>query len=60
LKIADVTATPQGSSAITYKDYREVKGVKIPYNYVMNVGFDLDIKISDIKVNEGVSDADFQ
>lgn len=60
LKVADVTATPQGNSAITYKDYRDVKGVKIPYNYVMNVGFDLDIKISDIKVNEGVSDADFQ
>ncbi len=60
LKVADVTATPQGNSAITYKDYRAVKGVKIPYNYVMNVGFDLDIKISDIKVNEGVSDADFQ
>ncbi|RAR48084.1 M16 family metallopeptidase [Flavobacterium lacus] len=60
LKVADVTATPQGSSAITYKDYRDVKGVKIPYNYIMNVGFDLDIKISEIKVNEGVSDADFQ
>lgn len=60
LKVADVTATPQGNSAITYKDYRDVKGVKIPYNYVMNVGFDLDIKISEIKVNEGVSDADFQ
>ncbi len=60
LKVADVTATPQGSTAITYKDYRDVKGVKIPYNYVMNVGFDLDIKISDIKVNEGVSEADFQ
>lgn len=60
LKVADVTATPQGSTAITYKDYRAVKGVKVPYNYVMNVGFDLDIKISDIKVNEGVSEADFQ
>ncbi len=60
LKVADVTATPQGNSAITYKDYRDVKGVKIPYNYVMNVGLDLDIKISEIKVNEGVSDADFQ
>lgn len=60
LKVADVTATPQGSSTITYKDYRDVKGVKIPYQYIMNVGVDLDIKISDIKVNEGVSEADFQ
>lgn len=60
LKVADVTATPQGSSAIIYKDYRDVKGVKVPFNYVMNVGFELDVIISDIKVNEGVSDADFQ
>lgn len=60
LKVADITATPQGSSTITYKDYRDVKGVKIPYQYIMNVGVDLDIKISDIKVNEGVSEADFQ
>lgn len=60
LKVADITATPQGSSTITYKDYRDVKGVKIPYQYIMNVGVDLDIKINDIKVNEGVSEADFQ
>lgn len=60
LKIADATTTPQGKSTITYKDYRDVKGVKVPYQYIMNVGVDLDIKISDIKVNEGVSEADFQ
>jgi hypothetical protein len=26
----------------------------------MNVGFELDIKMSEVKINEGVSDADFQ
>mgnify|MGYP003534521646 CR=1 FL=1 len=29
-------------------------------NIVMNVGIELDIKLSEIKVNEGVTDADFQ
>lgn len=60
LKIADITTTPQGNSGVTYKDYRDVKGVKIPYNYIMNVGFELDIKISEAKVNEGVTKADFE
>lgn len=41
-------------------DYRDVKGVKIAHNLIMNVGFELDIKMSDVKINEGVTDADFQ
>ncbi len=60
LKIAEVSATPQGNSTISFKDYRDVKGVKVPFNTVMNVGFELDIKMEEVKVNEGVSDADFQ
>ena len=49
-----------------YKDYREVKGVKIPYIIKLikisspsNV-LDLEIKMSEVKINEGVSAADFQ
>jgi hypothetical protein len=30
----------------TFGDYRAVKGVKVPYNMIQNVGFELDIKIS--------------
>ena len=43
-----------------YNDYREVKGIKFPFNVIMNVGIELDIKLSEIKINEGVTDADFQ
>ena len=43
-----------------FKDYKDVKGVKFPFNIIMNVGIELDIKLSEIKVNEGVTDADFQ
>jgi hypothetical protein len=60
LKVADVTATPQGDSTINYKDYRDVKGVKVPFNTIMNVGFELNIKMEEVKVNEGVTDADFK
>ena len=64
LKVADEVTQEQGGQKMvittSYKDYKEVKGVKFPYTIIMNVGIDLDIKISEIKVNEGVSDADFK
>ena len=50
----------KSSSQITnFNDYREVKGIKVPFNLVQNVGFELDIKMSEIKINEGVSEKDF-
>ena len=64
LKIADSKTQEQGGNKVTvttyYKDYRDVKGVKIPFNIIQNVGFELDIKMSDVKINDGVTDADFQ
>ncbi|MEI7508383.1 MAG: insulinase family protein [Flavobacterium sp.] len=48
------------TSTITYSDYKEVKGIKVPFNIVMSQGRDIEIKISDVKINEGVTDEDFQ
>ena len=63
LKTAEATTEDKGGKKVTrvtnFNDYRDVKGVKFPFNTIMNVGFELDIKMSDVKVNEGVSDADF-
>lgn len=63
LKTAESKIREQGGKSAAqitnFNDYREVKGVKVPYNLVQNVGFELDIKMSDIKINEGVSEADF-
>ena len=63
LKLAESKVVEQGGKSITqttnYADYKEVKGVKVPFNIIQNVGFELDIKMSDVKINEGVSDADF-
>ncbi|WP_229325827.1 M16 family metallopeptidase [Flavobacterium ammonificans] len=64
LKIADVDTIEQGGKTMnktnSYLDYREVKGVKVPFNMIQNVGFELNIKMTDVKINEGVADADFQ
>lgn len=64
LKIADVITIEQGGKTMnktnSYLDYREVKGVKVPFNMIQNVGFELNIKMTDVIINEGVADADFQ
>lgn len=64
LKVAESKVREQGGQTMTqvtnFEDYKEVKGVKVPFNIIQNIGFELDIKMSDIKINEGVSDADFQ
>ena len=64
LKTAEASTDEQGGQKITrvtnFNDYRDVKGVKVPFNTIMNVGFELDIKMSEVKINEGVNDADFQ
>ncbi|WP_029271878.1 pitrilysin family protein [Flavobacterium sp. KJJ] len=63
LKVAESKIREQGGKSAAqitnFGDYREVKGVKVPFNIIQNVGFELDIKMSDIKINEGVSEADF-
>jgi zinc protease len=63
LKVAESKVREQGGKSATqitnFNDYREVKGVKVPFNLIQNVGFELDIKMTDIKINEGVSEVDF-
>ncbi|MDQ6528058.1 pitrilysin family protein [Flavobacterium sp. LHD-85] len=63
LKTAESKVREQAGKSVeqitNFNDYKEVKGVKVPFNLVQNVGFELDIKMSDIKINEGVSEKDF-
>ena len=64
LKTAEASTDEKEGQKMTrvtnFNDYRAVKGVKVPFNTIMNVGFELDIKMSDVKINEDVTDADFQ
>lgn len=43
-----------------YGDYKDVKGIKVPYKVNMNVGIELDFTVNEVKINEGVTPADFQ
>ena len=64
LKIAVVQEVEQMGQkmqqVVNYADYKEVKGIKFPFLQTMNVGIEIEMKIMEVKVNEGVSDADFK
>lgn len=46
---------------ILYGDYKEVKGIKIPHKMNLEAGpMPLEFIASEVKINEGVTDADFQ
>ena len=45
----------------TFSDYKEVKGIKFPHKMSSKMGpMDINFDIKEIKINEGVSDADFK
>jgi hypothetical protein len=64
LKVAESVEQEQMGQKMTqttnFNDYKEVKGIKFPYNTVMNVGLEIEFVTQDIKINEGVTNADFE
>ncbi|MBA6156814.1 insulinase family protein [Tenacibaculum sp. S7007] len=65
LKIKEVKTVkgPQGEMKVPtlYSDYKEVNGIKFPHKMSQKMGpMNLEFIVKEIKVNEGVSDADFQ
>ncbi len=65
LKVKQVKTMKQGPQTmtipITYSDYREVEGVKFPFQLSQTMGaMTLTFQVSDVKVNEDVTDADFE
>ena len=60
LKMMEVKSSEAGSASTFYTDYKEVSGVKFPFKIGQTFGprkFDFIVK--EIKVNEGVTDVDF-
>jgi len=64
LKMAQSATVKMGEQPMTqivyYDDYKEIKGIKVPYHMVLNLGFEIDLTTTEVKINEGVSDTDFQ
>jgi len=60
LKVKQVEKTAMGESVITYSDYQKVGDIMFPFAMGQTMGPQkFDFKVKEIKVNEGVSDADF-
>lgn len=64
LTSSETTIKQQGQEiiqAVNYSNYKEVKGVKFPMTLSQNMmGQDVSFEVKELKVNEGVSDADFK
>jgi len=63
-KVAEAKEMEQAGQKMTqttyYQDYKDVKGLKFPYKTIMNVGIEIELTTSEVKVNESVTDADFK
>ena len=63
-KVAESKELEQGGQKMTqttyYQDYKDVKGLKFPYKTIMNVGIEIELITTEVKINEGVTDADFK
>ena len=65
LKVQSVKTVQQGPQTmtipITYSNYQEVEGVKFPFGISQKMGpMSIDFEVSEIKINEDVTDADFE
>lgn len=65
LKIKEVETVkgPQGDiqQPVLFSDYKEVNGIKFPHKITRKMGpMAIDFIVKEIKINQGVSDADFQ
>ena len=65
LKLARSTEQDAGgkkmTQTMTYSDYKEVKGIKVPYTMTMTLGpQEIEFVTSEMKINEGVTDEDFK
>lgn len=55
--------TPNGDVQVptNFSDYKAVNGIMFPYTIGQKMGpMDLNLEVKEIKINEGVSDADFE
>ena len=60
LKIMETKSGPQGTQSTYYEDYKEVGGVMFPFKISQTFGpRKIAFVVKDLKVNENVTDADF-
>jgi hypothetical protein len=39
------------TQTVSFDDYRDVKGIKIPYHSVLNIGLEIDLTTTEVKIS---------
>lgn len=64
LKVAEVLTLNVGgkeiNQTVSLGDYREVNGLKFPYETRIDLGIEILLVTTEVKINQGVSDEDFK
>jgi hypothetical protein len=61
LKVKEETSEEGGGGGTTeFSDYKDVNGIKIPSTEKLNQGMEINLTLTDAKVNSGLADTDFQ
>lgn len=60
-KIKEITPTPQGAVSVSYDDYTDFGGIKIPVSRKMVIGPQaIDMKVTEVEINKGIDDSEFE
>ncbi len=60
LKLKKEITSDNGPQSTTYSDYREKDGIKFPYSQTIASQVEIPLNITDLKINSGLTDADFK
>ncbi len=60
LKLKKEATTPSGPSSTSYSEYKEVDGIKFPYKETISSQVDIPLQVTEVKINSGLTDADFK
>jgi len=64
LKAAEAKTVERGGQKMTqttyFSDYKEVKGIKFPHTTDLNIGIEIKLMTTEVKINEGIVAEDFK
>ena len=60
LKIRKEITSGDAPGTINFSDYKEVNGIMFPYSENISQGVEIPLKIKEIKMNSGLTDAEFK
>jgi hypothetical protein len=60
LKLKSEIAGEQGNNISEFSNYKEVSGIMFPFSTKQNQGVEINMSVTDLKINSGLPDTDFQ